>query len=166
MFLQIIFNHWTSCEYIAYIHHTNGIYLSIMITHEAKSENKFIRTFEGRFGIMVNMDFLLIPWHPPCTTLSVMQGRRVGMNRERKQTEIPKAYVLGNNCKQQKPYVHEISFFGVEGKARTKKNSSWWKDIHSALTKKALGTIGFPSRLAHTFVYVREAFYECHILRN
>lgn len=73
---------------------------------------------------MVNMDFLLVPWHSPCTTLSVMQGRRVGMNREGKQTEILGAYVLGNNCKQQKPYVHEISFLGLKEKLEQRKTQA------------------------------------------
>lgn len=111
---------------------------------------------KGRFGIMLNMDFLFS--YSPRTALSA-EGRWVGRGScvreevESSQTNIPKKKyvhicwrkIIASATKNHSAHEIYICFFfrwiasrGKKESSRTKKSSSsWWKDVYSSIDKKS-----------------------------
>lgn len=125
MLMKITFNRWTLwerlCEYI--IHTTYKWYLFEHYdnTQGERSKNKFIWK-EGRFGIMVNMDFLFSYHLAQRYRKRDVAGERnefyfyfiFFVGREPDQHYESRIYACmfwDDNCEQQKPYVHVKIYF-------------------------------------------------------
>lgn len=144
-FNQIIFNHWTPCEYITHTQDTNAFYLSIMMRRTRIN----FKWKKGRFGIMENTD-LLFGIHPAhCWVITGRRwwGFKEGDDKKIENKKTRPTYWIRlskDNCQQQKPYEHEIYFSDgalVGEKKATNKEKVWelMKDILSLLTKSPSG---------------------------